>query len=93
MRYPKHDLESLMYMILYMMTGYLPWEAIMQEEEIDDFTRSSKINQLKIDFDASDFWQTAKTRMTFLEEEGQELRLIPNDLKELYKSIMELDPK
>ena len=62
-----------MYMVLYMMTGSLPWEEIMQDESLDDFTKSSRVNQLKLEFHASAFWQTARVRLTFLDEEENSL--------------------
>jgi len=60
----RDDLESCVYMILHMMTGYLPWSNLAQNQSLEPEQKNEKIMQMKLDFLESDYWNRASVKLT-----------------------------
>jgi serine/threonine protein kinase len=91
-RYPKDDLESVIYMMIYFMTGTLPWAKILQSDDLDDMSKASQIFTLKRSFSDSRFWKNALIKPS-ITSTNLELKQLPDILHDLYTKIMNLEIK
>lgn len=85
----RDDLESLIYVILFMMTGSLPWGGVLQDPELGQDEVLEGILQLKQGFLNSDYWDSAIIKLTSIEEES--LINIPEELRSIYRGLRMLE--
>ena len=91
-RYPKDDIESLIYMLLYFMTGTLPWVNVLLDSKLDEMSKKSHLYTLKKNFQYSEFWKNALVKPSITSSKT-EVIYIPELLKQIYVEIMAMDGK
>ena len=84
----KDDLESLMYMILYLLTGTLPWMVPAYQRGVSQPERLKKVLELKRAFKDSEYWDVALIRPSSVDP--NDLEPIPKEIKEMYLDIIGL---
>lgn len=91
----RDDLESLIYMILHLTTGSLPWQSIASNSKSNKVLKNDTLSEIKKQFLESKFWKEAKTklRFSFLSAADDEKNLvpIPEEIFEVYKHIRALE--
>lgn len=82
----KEDIETMIYMLLYMMTGSLPWGSVLASG-LPESEVLSKITDLKQSFENSDYWNDAIIKISPFDTDSSNLTSLPSSLHSLYKTI------
>ena len=59
----RDDLESSIYMVLYLMTGYLPWASVVFNKSLTLEEKNYKILAMKEEFVDSNFWDRTNVKI------------------------------
>lgn len=84
----KDDLESLIYMMLFMMTGSLPWSNLLVDSQLSEEEVMDGICDLKKEFVDSQYWETAIVKLTPSENEA--VVEIPKAIHDIYTNLRAL---
>jgi serine/threonine protein kinase len=59
----RDDLESILYMVIHLMAGSLPWTSVVVNKNMSSAIKSKKILQMKAHFLDSDFWSKSHVKL------------------------------
>lgn len=90
----RDDLESLIYMILHLMTGSLPWQSIAGKKKTNKVMKNQQLKEIKKQFLMSKFWKLARVKLrssdSVLSDSQDVLVKIPEGIKEIYEDVINL---